>query len=203
MPQNIKLTNYLGTQTYEQGSFLQVQSDRAFYSTKPGQTRGKWYFEITYHNGVAHSYAGLRSGIYGLHYYRCCGSTAVSKLLYYNASCYQPAFNLVNFTNDLSTIGVGIDIDSYTLLYISGNESISFKLSLKDDNGLPKKWTFIAAPGNEITDDNISINFGALSFKYKIPEGYTPWNSNLQPITCKTRNSYKVSLLFTIGLIKH
>ena len=183
-------------QIYNQGETLEVKSGINYKSTKEAQSKGKWYFEITFVNGN-YSCAGLQAGNYGLYYYK----HTVSRVLYYEGTCLTPAFEAVNFKNDIQTIGVGIDLDNYILLYISYNESASYKVTLNNDDGSPKKWSFRLAPGNKPTNDQVSINFGALDFYYSVPKGFIPWNFPFPNFTCKTKpNFITYSSLLTIIL---
>ena len=169
-------------QIYNQGETFEVKPGINYKSTKEAQSKGKWYFEITFVNGN-HSLAGLKAGNYGLYYYK----RTVSRVLYSEGTCLTPVQEAVNFKNDMQTIGVGIDLDNYILIYISYNESVSYKITLNNDDGSPKKWYFYLGPGAKPTNDQISINFGALDFYYSVPKGFIPWNFPFPNFTCKAK----------------
>ena len=166
-------------QKYDQCEQVFINFTNKYRSTKPSQSMGKWYFEVTHITGKPSFYAGFRhSSGAGVYYYK----TKIEKYLIFNSKTVKTkleSHSKLNWTQVPTVIGIGIDLDQNRILFRNDFQIISYEYDVNPNTN--NYWDFYLAEGvNNETDTNhdyVKVNFGAYKFKYTVPSGYIPWNS--------------------------
>ena len=131
-----------------------------------GKSSGKWYWEITISNtagqgtpGVANASASLETAVgldvNGWSYYGNSGQKFTNN----SGSAYGEAWT------NAHTIGVALDMDAGTLIFLKDNVSQGTAFS-------SLSGTLYAAMGLHFNGDTSTVNFGASAMTYSPPSGY-------------------------------
>ena len=201
---HIKLIRNDGKE-FNQGDELFTNASNFYRSSKPAQTRGRWYFEITHISGFPSVYAGFRhasSG--GVFYYKStsekifCPSSSV-------ITCKLKSHSNLDWKTIPSIIGVGIDIDQNRIFFRNDYELLAYEFSVDYGSKL-SSWRFSLGEGlntiNDTFSDIVKINFGKHKFNYTVPSGYIPWDSPYRSCpTFQQRFFIKIFTLITIFCI--
>jgi len=133
-----------------------------------GVSSGKWYWEIKFISG-AYSMIGIGDGLASL---TSMSYTSNSVRLYYVNGFKYPggvAYGAAYAINDV--IGVALDMDVGTLTFYKNGVSQGTAFTNINTMGLPI-YPYQSS-GSSTDSYSVTANFGATTFAYTIPDGYT------------------------------
>ncbi|MGM1044910.1 MAG: SPRY domain-containing protein [Bacillota bacterium] len=154
------------------GSNLTVTSTKTYAAIRAthGKTTGKWYWEVRLDNGSNASMIGIANMTFSLNAdirndinQRTYGANGGGK--------YPDSVNYGTSMVIGDTIGVALDMDNGKLEFYKNGVS----MGISHTNIKPLGEVFPMISSFSSTTKTNTFNFGKTPFKYKIPEGYTPY----------------------------
>ena len=199
----IYLINSSGIPIEQNQSFL-LEKDTTYFSTKGRVKSGLWYFEASHYSGVGYPIFGFHTNEGRIGFYPQGKLKQPRILLQENMRTNQTTTDqqiiVLPFSVEFPyTVGVGIDTQQhkfivfynhycYTIIYNKKAKITSFDSDI---------WGSVLS----ITNENVSINFGAFPFQYTVP-AFHPWEENVKPFYCtKVIRSFDKFVFFTFVLI--
>ena len=181
-----------------------LRQNRIYYSTKETVKAGLWYFEATHYSGNGFPSFGFHTNQGNIAFYPQGDLIRPKILLQGNMRTNQTTTDQQTIVLPFSvefpyTVGVGIDTQQhkfivfynhycYTIIYNKKAKITSFDSDI---------WGSVLS----ITNENVSINFGAFPFQYTVP-AFHPWEENVKPFYCtKVIRSFDKFVFFTFVLI--
>ncbi|QZY56729.1 SPRY domain-containing protein [Crassaminicella profunda] len=156
-----------------------------------GKTSGKWYWEVSvdssdWSDNETPMCVGI--GNKNTSNLECIGvrSNAVTSRCYYsygnssnktgekfpgNQNSIRSPYGEMFFVNDV--IGVGLDMDNYTLEFFRNGKSLG--IAFNDLKSLGEVYPMLSY-GSSAGTSQVTTNFGRKPFKYPIPKGFKPYD---------------------------
>lgn len=150
-----------------------------------GRKSGKWYWELTIDNarnimvGICNEASKITDILY---------NTPNAKL-YYNATGnkYQGAIAYGERYAAGDVISIALDMDLGTIEFYKNG--VSQGVAFSDLKHLGEVFPVIAGGATGTEDNIVTANFGAIAFKYSIPQGYLAYNTNIQEKILLSKNN--------------
>ena len=190
-----------GSDIKPQNTKIHLKQCYVYKSTKERTNcHGKWYFEATHYSGGSNWHLfGFEMNFGDIYFYpvgdRSNPAFYMPESLSQNNNTRTP---LPFSVEDEHTIGVGIDIDEHRfyVFYKNNFAFYDFKMTSKCKRINARVW----GANINLTDDNVSVNFGDEPFKYNI-SGFTPWSKTQARITCYCKNRAISRTIYVVSLL--
>ena len=182
-------------QGYAQNQNITINKTNSCQIPNKKFSKGKLYFELTHYEGNCYYLVGFKTSK-GFAAFYPAGNLGKTKFWFEKkfgaggntSSIFVPTLSL----SYGYTIGIGADFDASEIFVFHENFYFSHNFTRQEPGS---KFEFYLFPANyELASDVVSINLGALPFKYKIP-GFQLIGSNMN-FSCKRKNQKNITFLF-------
>ena len=172
---------------------------------------GRWYYEVTHIKGsnspsFGFSFGAISSQSFVVgHGY---GGDSWKVFAYEDIEVNLNSFQSTTVV-DIPQLGqyesgftIGISFDTFSRIFSVFYNNKFYHMNILCTKCLDKITPiFIEATSSDPLikyEDVIQVNFGSEPFKYGLPTGYMPWNSNKRSITCKKNFLFSLRIVSTI-----
>ena len=182
-------------------SNVYLTADDQYISSKK-VSKGRWYYEYTHNSGQSnYDMIGFITTSDYITYYKM-NKTIDYSLYTHGCSTWTTNYKIITTLNteEVTTIGIMLDIDNGVFSLRAGNEVSIFPFTCTSGN---TQWTVFVGHATVVNRYSIvSVNYGQSDFLYGLPSGYTAWiDDYLVESQCGQKGRPGVILLFINCLI--